>query len=240
MKHTPLLIANLDWVAALRSGSGSLEPDPVQAAALAEAAGALGIGVTIRESRDGIQDRDVRLLKETVKTPFHLSIPLAEAMVAIAEAIKPDSVTLVLNNDTTGAGEAEIRRAVDRLRQAGLGVGCRLAPDTERVKQAAAWGARHVVLDVSDCTQAGAPEGATEAVRNASEYAQKLGLKVRARGGIHHRNCQTLLDFHAIDELEVGHGLAARAVMVGLSEAVREVVSLGRAARSLVAGSAPA
>jgi len=245
MSNVPRLIANLDAIAMLRETSRSMEPDPVQAAAIAEAAGAAGVAVHLREDRRYIQDRDARLLKETVKSSFHLSIAPTEGLLTIAEALAPDHVTLVPVSDAAGetagedlgAREDDLRGAIERLGRTGARVGLVVEPDLELIKQAAGLGAQAVSLHLGAYAQAGEPSRADqelEALRNAADYARRLGLRVRAAGGAHVRNCEPLFAIESIQEHEIGHGLVARAVLIGLGEAVRELIGLMRAARSLV------
>jgi pyridoxine 5-phosphate synthase len=243
MGGAPQLIANLDAVAMLREMRGGDEPDPVQAAAIAEAAGVAGVAVELREDRRFIQDRDVRILKETVKSSFSLAVTVSEAMLAIAEAVKPDWVLLVPDRDAgeTVPGhelsESALRQAIDRLKRVGIRVGLRLGADLEMVKQAAGLGAHGISLDVTAYTGATDDlnaEAELEGLRNAADYAHKLGLRVRSAGGLSVRNCEPVFDLRSIGEHEMGHGLMARALLIGLDAAVRELLGLMRAARPLV------
>ena len=237
----PRLIANLDAVAVLRESVGGREPDPVQAAAIVEAAGVAGISVQLRDDRRFIQDRDVRILKETVKSAFHLSIVVSEGLLAIAEAVKPDWVTLVPGAEESAPGqdlsEADLGQAIDRLRRAGSQVALRLTPDLEMVKQAAGLGAHGISLDLQGYTDADDPSeasGKLEELRNGADYAHKLGLLVRTAGAISVRNADRLFEISSIAEHEVGQGLMARGVLIGLEAAVRELLGLLRTARPLV------
>jgi pyridoxine 5-phosphate synthase len=229
----------------LRESCRSVEPDPVQAAAIVEAAGATGIAVHLRDDRRFIQDRDVRLLQETVKSSFNLAIAPTEGLLAIAEAVKSDQVTLVPAADGPGkvddrdmtSRDEDLRQAIERLKRAGIRVGLLVQPDLELVKQAVALGAQSISLHVgayAEADERGEAERELETVQHAAEYARKLGLRVRAAGGVHVRNCEPLFKIESIQEHEVGHGLMARAVIIGLGEAVRELSGLMRAARSFV------
>jgi pyridoxine 5-phosphate synthase len=245
MGNVPQLIANLDAVALLRETSRSAEPDPVQAAAIVEAAGVAGVAVHLREDRRYIQDRDVRLLKETVKSSFNLTISPTEGLLAITEALKPDQVTLIPSAEASAEvgdqdladHDQDLRGAVEGLQRAGMRVGLVVQPDLELIKQAAGLGAQAISLHLKGYANAADPSAAEqelEALRNAADYARKLGLRVRAAGGVHVRNCEPLFEIESIHEHELGHGLMARAVLIGLGEAVRELIGLMRAARSLV------
>ena len=245
MGSVPQLMVNLDAVAMLRESSRSSEPDPVQAAAIVEAAGAAGVVVHLREDRRFVQDRDVRLLKETVKSTFSLAIAPTAGLMAIAEAIKPDQVTLVPMSDS-GADDEEydltsreddLRQAIESLRRGGSRVGLLVQPDLELIKEAAGLGAQSISLHIGGfcrATDSQQVEQTLDDLRNAADYARKLGLRVRTAGGTHLRNCGSLFELESVREYEVGHGLMARAMLIGLGEAVRELLGLMRAARSLI------
>ncbi len=235
----PELIVNLNSVALLREGSGALDPDPVQVAAVAEAAGAAGIAVQLRDDRRHVQDRDVRLLKETVKTALTLTIAPSEPLLVIAEALKPEWVTLVPSTGGPGGGgeivgrEANLRGAVEGLRQSGIRLSLLLQPDLDLVKMAAGLGVQAVNLHAGAYAEHyGTPEESRECemIRNAAEYAQKLGLKVRVAGGIDFRNGEPLYRVDAVNGFEIGHALVSRAVLVGMDTAVREMIGLMRTA----------
>ena len=239
----PQLIVNLDAIAMVRESGRTNEPDPVQAAAIVEAAGAAGVAVHLREDRRFVQDRDVRLLKETVKSSFSLAIAPTEGLLAIADAVKPDQVTLVPTVETEGIDQdmtargADLRSAIERLQRSGVRTGLLVQPDLELVKEAASLGAQSISLYVgtySRATGAQEVEQDIDALRNAADYARKLGLRVRTVGGSNVRNCEPLFELESIHEYEVGHGLMARAMLIGLGEAVRELLGLMRAARSLI------
>ena len=236
----PELIVNLDSVALLREGGSALDPDPVQVAAVAEAAGAAGISVQLREDRRHVQDRDVRVLKETVKTSLTLTIAPTDALLVIAEALRPDWVNLVPGGGTAPAGapgasgkEDGLRGAVETLRQGGLRSSLLIQPDLDLVKMAAGLGVQAVSLHAGAyAAQFGAAGEARERemIQNAAEYAQKLGLRVRVAEGIDFRNGEPLFAMSAVNGYEVGHALVARAVLVGVDAAVRELVGLMRTA----------
>ncbi len=238
----PELIVNLDSVAMLREACRALEPDPVQVAAVAEAAGAAGISVQLREDRRHVQDRDTRVLKETVKTSFMLAIAPSEPLLLVAEALKPDWVTLV----PAGAGASGhelngrddgLRPAVEGLRRAGIRVGLLVQPDLDLVKLAGGLGVQGVSLHAGAyAVRFGSPDEQREleALENAAEYAQKLGLRVRVAEGVDFRNGGSLFAMAAVQAFEVGHALMARAMLVGIGEAVRELIGLMRSARPAV------
>jgi pyridoxine 5-phosphate synthase len=235
------LIVSLDSVALLREGGGALEPDPVQVAAVAEAAGAAGISVQLREDRRHVQDRDVRVLRETVKTSLTLTIAPSDALLVIAEALRPDWVNLVPGGGGSPAGPAGasgqedgLRGAVETLRQGGLRTSLLIQPDLDLVKMAAGLGVQAVSLHAGAyAAQFGSADEARERemIQNAAEYAQKLGLRVRVAEGIDFRNGEPLFGMGAVSGFEVGHALVARAVLVGVDAAVRELIGLMRTAR---------
>jgi pyridoxine 5-phosphate synthase len=238
----PNLIVNLDSVALLREGCRAIEPDPVQVAAVAEAAGAAGISVRLREDRRHVQDRDIRVLKETAKTSLTLTIAPSESLLIIAEALKPDWVALVPNETAVpgadlNSRESGLRAAVDGLRRAGIRVLLLVQPELDVVKSAAGLGVQGVSLHAG--SYAGSfgtadEEREHEALENAAEYAQKLGLRVRLAEGVDFRSGGPLFGIKAVDGFEVGHALVARAVLVGMEAAVRELIGLMRTARSAV------
>lgn len=236
------LIVNLDSVALLREGCRAIEPDPVQVAAVAEAAGASGISVRLREDRRHVQDRDVRVLKETVKTSLTLSITPSEALVIIAEALKPDWTILVpadqaASGSDLSAQESELRAAVDELRRAGIRVMFLVQPDLDVVKFAAGLGVQGVSLHAGSYALSygtGDQEREYESLENAAEYAQKLGLRVRVSEGVDFRNGGPLFGMRAVGGFEIGHALVARSVVTGMEAAVRELIGLMRSARSQV------
>jgi pyridoxine 5-phosphate synthase len=234
----PELIVNLDSIAALREAARAVEPDPVQAAAVAEAAGAAGIAIGLRGDRRHVQDRDVRVLKETVKTSLTLAIEPAEPLVLVAEAVKPDCVTLVpAAAGADGAEDRAVLSALEVLRRSPLRVDLQVAPDLDRVKQAAGLGVQGVTLHAGAYTASfgtAAEERELEALQNAAEYAQKLGLRVRVTGAIDYRNAGPLFAIGAVQGFVVGHALAARAVVTGIGDAVRELIGLMRSARLAV------
>jgi pyridoxine 5-phosphate synthase len=228
------LIVNLDSVAMLRETRRAFEPDPVQVAALAEAAGAAGIAVHLREDRRHIQDRDVRVLKETVKTTFTLAIAPSEPLLLVAEALKPDWVTLVPSVSAPGDG---LGPAVEMLKRSGIVVGLLIPPDLDMVKMAAGAGVQGVSLHAGSYAErfgTSDEEREREALENAAEYARKLALRVRVAEGVTFRNGEPLFGMNAVQSFEVGHALASRAVLVGIGEAVRELLGVMRAARMQV------
>ena len=235
----PRLYVNIDHVATLRQQRGTKYPDPVVAASLCELAGAEGITAHLREDRRHIQDRDVRLLRETVSGVFNLEMAATDEMVEIALSVRPDFCTLVPEKraerttegglDVRGGG-APLERAVARLRAAGIGVSLFIDPDPVAVARSQELGASTVELHTGDYCHAvdRAPHGA-EAARElgrldlAARAAGERGLRLGAGHGLHHLTVGPVAALPHLEELNIGHGLVARAVLLGLERAVSEL-----------------
>ena len=234
----PRLGINVDHVATLRQARGGSEPDPVAAAMLAELAGADSIVVHLREDRRHIQDRDLALLRQTVKTRLDLEIAADDAMVKIALAVKPDYVTLVPERRqelTTEGGldvagqKSRLKRVVDQLHDGGIPVSLFIEPDADQIKAAGAVGADYVELHTGRYANAQserAIESEFQAVVKAAQLAAKLKLGVNAGHGLNYANVQRLTTIREIEEYNIGHSIIARAVLVGLDQAVREMKQL--------------
>lgn len=238
-RHTmPHLAVNVDHVATLRQARGAAEPDPVLAAALCELAGARGVVVHLREDRRHIQDRDVRLLRQTVKTRLNLEMAVTKEMLALAMEIKPDLVTLVPEKRqelTTEGGldvvaqQKKIAAAVNKLRKAGMLVSLFIDAEAEQIQAAAEIGASHVELHTGHyCSAAGTAEEEREFVilRNAAELAAASNLLVNAGHGLDYRNTERIAALPEIAELSIGHAIVSRAVLVGMEQAVREMLTI--------------
>jgi pyridoxine 5-phosphate synthase len=233
---------NIDHVATLRQARGGREPDPVAAAVLAELAGADGITVHLREDRRHIQDRDLRLLRETVQTRLNLEAAASPEIIAIAVATRPDQVTLVPERrqelttegglDVIGQRE-RVGEAAARLRDAGLSVSLFIDPDVAQVEAAAAVGAAAVELHTGRYAEArtsAAQDGQLEALRTAGAAAVAAGLTLHAGHGLNYANTPPVAAIPSMVELNIGHSIVSRAVLVGLERAVREMKTLIRAA----------
>lgn len=229
---------NIDHVATVRQARQGADPDPVAAAVIAELAGADGITIHLREDRRHIQDRDVRLLKEVVRTRINLEMAATEEMVGIACRERPFSSTLVPENrrevttegglDVLGQREA-LHGAVSRLREAGILVSLFIGPDLAQVRAAKQTGADAVEIHTGTYCEAfrgGDHGGKLEAIRAAAAQARNVGLKVFAGHGLDLRNIVPILSLSAIEEFNIGHSIVARAVFVGLGQAVREMADL--------------
>jgi pyridoxine 5-phosphate synthase len=231
---------NIDHIATLRqarykSGHGNMtpEPDAVAAAIEAEAAGAHGITVHLREDRRHIQDNDVHALRKILRTKLNLEMADAPEIVGIAEKIKPDEVCLVPERraelTTEGgldviAGKKSLARTVPRLRDAGIVVSLFIAPDLDQIRAAAGIGAQYIELHTGSYANAGSAV-ATELERlvAAATLAHELGLRVNAGHGLNYRNIHGTFAVPHLDTLNIGHSIISRAVFVGLRQAVHEM-----------------
>jgi pyridoxine 5-phosphate synthase len=231
----PRLGVNIDHVATIRQARGGREPDPIWAATLAELGGADGITVHLREDRRHIQDRDLRLLRETVATRLNLEAAVDPAIVAIALEAKPDQVTFVPERRaelTTEGGldvvgqRARVAEAVARCRDAGLEVSLFIDPDPARVEASAALGVAAVELHTgryAEASDAPARDRELEALRRAGEAVRGAGMHLHAGHGLTYQNVGPVARIEGMAELNIGHSIISRAVFVGLERAVREM-----------------
>lgn len=232
------LAVNVDHVATLRQARRGLEPDPVLAAGLAELAGAAGIIVHLREDRRHIQDRDLRLLRETVQTRLNLEMGAAEELIGIALKTKPDFVTLVpeKRQELTTEGGLEIVRQKKRLAQivsrfhrARIDVSLFIDADPAQIQACRDVGADIVELHTGHYANARSEKEAVklfERIREGAEQAAVLGLKVSAGHGLNYVNIKRFAGVEEIEEYSIGHSIMARAIYVGLDQAVREMIGL--------------
>ncbi|MEC5318924.1 pyridoxine 5'-phosphate synthase [Brenneria populi subsp. brevivirga] len=238
-----LLGVNIDHIATLRNARGTAYPDPVQAAFLAEQAGADGITVHLREDRRHITDRDVRLLRQTIQTRMNLEMAVTEEMVSIACELKPHFCCLVPEKrqevTTEGgldvAGQQEkMNHAVAKLSQAGIQVSLFIDADKRQIDAAVASGAPYIEIHTgayADAVDEQTRQYEFERIREAAAYATKKGLKVNAGHGLTYHNVQPIAALLEMHELNIGHSIIGRAVMSGLSGAVSEMKALMREAR---------
>ena len=244
MKPRVLLGVNIDHVATLRQARGTRYPDPVQAAILAEEAGADGITIHPREDRRHIQDRDVLLLKEILTTKMNLEMAVTDAMLAFAEQVRPECVCLVPEKReelTTEGGldvdgqEARVAKACDRLAKVGAEVSLFIDPDVAQIDAAVRCGAPVVELHTGEYAEATDPqivEAAFNTLQDAVTYARKKGLVVNAGHGLHYHNTERVAAIAGINELNIGHAIIARAVFAGLKEAVKDMKAILESART--------
>ena len=231
------LHVNVDHVATLRQARGTRYPDPVWAAALCELAGADGITVHLREDRRHIQDRDLRILRETVRGTLNLEMAATDEMIAIAGEVKPDVVTLVperrAERTTEGgldvvAHEAAIRHAIGHLTAARIPVSLFIDPDLDVVAASHRLGAPRIELHTGDYCEAHGAQAGRQLERLAAAAAEgsRLGLHVAAGHGLDYGNVLSVAALPTVGELNIGHAIVARAILVGLDAAVREMVRL--------------
>lgn len=245
MNPRVLLGVNIDHVATLRQARGTRYPDPVQAALLAEEAGADGITIHPREDRRHIQDRDVLLLREVLQTKMNLEMAVTDAMLAFAEQVRPECVCLVPEKReelTTEGGldvdslEPRVARACDRLGRIGAEVSLFIDPDPVQIDAAVRCGAPVVELHTGEYAEADTPEARHAAFTTLAEavaYARKKGLIVNAGHGLHYHNTEQVATIAGVNELNIGHAIIARAVFTGLKEAVRDMKLILDRARGL-------
>ena len=228
---------NIDHIANVRQARRTVEPDPVPMALLAELGGADGITVHLREDRRHIQDRDVELLRQTVRSRLNLEMAATSEMEAIARRIKPDMVTLVPERreevTTEGgldvAGQLEALKAlVTNLQAAGIPVSLFVDPDDIQLEACKATGARWVELHTGTYAEASWDRQPEELARltEATVLARSLGLRVNAGHGLTYQNVEPVAAIEGMEELNIGHTIVARALAVGLQAAVSEMRSL--------------
>ena len=233
----PELGVNIDHVATVRQARKTYEPDPVWAAALAELGGADGITIHLREDRRHIQDRDLRLLRETVTVKLNLELACNREVVDIACEVLPEQATLVPERreevttegglDAVGGRDA-VKRTVDQLQQAGIAVSLFLDPDIPQLELAADVGAEAVELHTGQYALAKGPAQQDELVKlvEAGRRVCQLGMKLHAGHGLNYQNVVPVARIESMWELNIGHSIVARAVMVGMERAVREMKML--------------
>jgi pyridoxine 5-phosphate synthase len=232
------LEVNVDHVATLRQARRSDEPDPVQAAVLAELAGCDGIIVHLREDRRHIQDRDLRLLRQTVKTRLNLEMAAIEEMLRIASEVKPDLVTLVPEKRqelTTEGGlnvlgqQEPLREFISKLKEINLEVSLFVNPDPAQITASREVGAAWVELHTGIYAEA-AGEAETlklfDELLDAARHARSLGLRVKCGHGLNYRNLKLFRGRPEFEEFSIGHSIISRAVLVGMERAVREMLEL--------------
>ncbi len=232
------LAINVDHVATVRQARLASEPDPVTAAALAELAGAHGIVVHLREDRRHMQDRDIAVLRETIKTKMNLEMAATKEMVEIAQKIKPDMVTLVPEKRqelTTEGGldvvlfEESLKGVVESMHESGIAVSLFINPDAKHIKVAHRLEVEYVELHTGMFSEAHSfarRQEEYERLVTAARLAQKLGIGVHAGHGVDYQNIFWLRNITEIEEFSIGHAVIARAVMVGIERAVREMLQL--------------
>ncbi|WP_435007210.1 pyridoxine 5'-phosphate synthase [Tundrisphaera lichenicola] len=231
----PRLGVNIDHVATLRQARGGREPDPVWAAVEAELAGADGITVHLREDRRHIQDRDLRILRETVRTRLNLELAIEPSIVAIALEVRPDQVTFVPERRaelTTEGGldvvgqRSRVAEAVARCRDAGLEVSLFIDPSLDQVAASAEVGAQAVELHTGQYAEAHRPAEIRrewEALVAAGKATVEAGMILHAGHGLDYWNVGTVARIPGMTELNIGHSIIARSIFSGLRTAVADM-----------------
>jgi pyridoxine 5-phosphate synthase len=231
----PTLGVNIDHIATIRQARRTVEPDPVMAAVLAELAGADGITVHLREDRRHIQDRDVRVLRQTVRTHLNLEMAATDEMVTIALDIKPDYVTLVpeKREEVTTEGGLEIAKQRDRMTQVvsqlqnvGIPVSLFIDADPDQIDASQQVGAQFIELHTGRYAEAHSETARAQALQylaTGCARAIAAGLRVNAGHGLTYWNVYPIAQIPGMEELNIGHTIISRAALVGLDRAVREM-----------------
>jgi pyridoxine 5-phosphate synthase len=233
----PELGVNIDHVATVRQARKTYEPDPVLAAALAELGGADGITLHLREDRRHIQDRDLRVLSETVTVKLNLELAADNDVLAIACRTQPDQATLVPERreeiTTEGgldvvANRTAVEVAVKQLKDAGVSVSLFLDPDERQIATAAELGVDAIELHTGQYALASRVERTSqlEKLTSAGRQIHEAGLVLHAGHGLNYQNVTDVAEISAMHELNIGHSIIARAMMVGLQNAVRDMKDL--------------
>ena len=237
------LNVNIDHIATIRQARRTFEPGVVAAAVLADLAGASGITIHLRGDRRHIQDEDVRVLRLVVKTHLNLEMAATEEMIAIARDVRPNAVTLVAERAdevTTEGGldvaarEEDIQRAVAEIAEANVLVSTFVDPDVKQIGASHRVGARQIEIctaryaELTDPTRqfkAGDVEAELARIADCASRASELGLQVAAGHGLTYRNVAAIAAIPEIEELNIGHNIVARAALVGVERAVREMIA---------------
>jgi pyridoxine 5-phosphate synthase len=240
------LCVNIDHVATLRQARLEEDPDPLQAARLVEKAGAHGITVHLREDRRHIQDRDVLGLRKTVRTKLNLEMAATDEMIRFALKVKPDQVTLVPEKRqelTTEGGLAlegafhRYEKAVDRLQSKGIPVSLFIDPTPRSVQVSARLGATYIEIHTGAYSRAFRMKKSALVKKEwlkvvyAAKLGAGLGLRVHAGHGLTYQNTAAVARIPEIEDLNTGHNIVARATLVGMEKAVREMLQIMRSAK---------
>ena len=231
------LSVNIDHVATVRQARKACEPEPVTAAVLAELAGAQGITIHLRSDRRHMQDRDLELLREVVSTKLNVEMAATREMLSIAIRVKPDQVTLVPEkpNELTTTGGLDVirqadllKRAIVKLHKANIKTSLFVDPDRLQVRKAHIIGAE--AIEINTGAYADAADGARlielKRIKRAAVGANRYGLEVLAGHGLTYMNVHQIAAILEIKELNIGHSIVSRAVLVGMERAVREMRQL--------------
>jgi pyridoxine 5-phosphate synthase len=234
------LYVNVDHVATIRQARRTVEPDPVEAALACEQAGAHGITAHLREDRRHIQDADIDALSRAITTVLNLEMACTGEMLAIAERVRPYQVTLVpeRREELTTEGGLDVGRdpkslehAIARLREAGIRTSLFVDPDVEVVKRSADLGADAVELHTGRYAHHATDAAPLTAIATAAAAGARCGIHVHAGHGLTVRNVGPVAAVPEIEELNIGHSIVSRAVLLGIGGAVREILDAMRRAR---------
>ncbi len=229
---------NIDHVATVRQARLDIEPDPIEAAVICELAGAHGITIHLRGDRRHIQDRDLRLLRKIAKTKLNLEMAATEEMINIALDIKPDQISLVpeKREELTTEGGLDVASQVDhltdavaRLGEAGIPVSMFIEADPHQIAASKEVGATAIELHTgtyANCRTEAEQAAELERLIEGGRQAVALGLRVHAGHGLTYRNIIPIKQIPKLYEVNIGHNIIARAVLVGLDRAVREMLEL--------------
>ena len=244
MNNLPILLGvNIDHVATLRQARGTRYPDPIQAALVAEQAGADGITAHLREDRRHIQDRDIYLLKDMLHTRLNLEMGVTDEMIAIAVKVQPYACCLVpeKRQELTTEGGLDVagniprmQWACDTLKNAGIEVSLFIDPDEKQIEAALKVAAPVIELHTGCYADASTPHQLIqelERIKQAAHYAHNAGLQVNAGHGLNFHNVEAICAIPEIVELNIGHSIIAQAVFSGLAETVKDLKRIMRNAR---------
>jgi pyridoxine 5-phosphate synthase len=234
----PELGVNIDHVATIRQARLTIEPDPVWAAVLAELGGADGITIHLREDRRHIQDRDLRLLRQSIQVKMNLEMAAKDEITAIALDVYPEQATLVpeKREEITTEGGLDVRsnldrvrQCVERLREVGIEVSLFIDSDVRQIEASRELGVQAVELHTGRYADAQSPDEQKrefDALEEAGRFALEQGLKLHMGHGLTYRNVSRIAAIPGVGELNIGHSIISRAVLVGMERAVREMKAL--------------
>lgn len=225
---------NIDHIATIREARKTNEPDPVTAAAMAELGGADGITIHLREDRRHIQDRDLEILKKTIKTRLNLEMALSKEVVGIALKVQPEQITLVpeKRQEITTEGGLNVMKAFTELKivmpsfqKKKILISLFIDPDLDQIKASADLGAEFIELHTGHYASANSRlrPRQLEKLMKGAQFALEKGLRVNAGHGLTYNNVQDILKLPGLEELNIGHSIISRAVFTGLTQAVREM-----------------
>ena len=244
-KQNILLGVNIDHVATLRQARGTSYPDPVQAALVAEQAGADGITAHLREDRRHIQDKDIYLLQDILHTRLNLEMAVTDEMIAIAEKVKPVACCLVpeKREELTTEGGLDVASSPERMKNAcqslanaGIEVSLFIDPDFKQIDAAVNAGAPVIELHTgcyADAVNVQVQKAELLRIQKAAEYAHSAGLQVNAGHGLHFHNVEAICYIPEMVELNIGHSIIAQSVFSGLDKTIRDLKRIMRDARAV-------